>query len=152
MSKSNKVKCQMSKINKVNCQMSKIKKVNLDGAYLRSSSGHFLIRTKLPHILHMTYLPIYFAGERSNALAFNAFSFFFCPPRPRLFHCLRFLNKNLENWFKTNQMSHNIGLTFSDNKACLIQLLYRLFIRYASSYYLEYLQQSQSFGQSFEPA
>ena len=31
----------MSKINKVNCQMSKIKKVNLDGAYLRSSSGHF---------------------------------------------------------------------------------------------------------------
>ena len=31
----------MSKINKVKCQMSKIKKVNLDGAYLRSSSGHF---------------------------------------------------------------------------------------------------------------
>ena len=33
----------MSKINKVKCQMSKINKVNFDGAYLRSSSGHFLI-------------------------------------------------------------------------------------------------------------
>ena len=42
MSKINKLKCQLSKINKVNCQMSKIKTVNLDGAYLRSSSGHFL--------------------------------------------------------------------------------------------------------------
>ena len=31
----------MSKINKVKCQMSKINKVNFDGAYLRSSSGHF---------------------------------------------------------------------------------------------------------------
>ena len=41
MSKINKVKCQMSKINKVKCQMSKINKVNFDGAYLRSSSGHF---------------------------------------------------------------------------------------------------------------
>ena len=35
------VNCQMSKINKVKCQMSKINKVNFDGAYLRSSSGHF---------------------------------------------------------------------------------------------------------------
>ena len=41
MQKINKVKCQMSKINKVKCQMSKINKVNFDGAYLRSSSGHF---------------------------------------------------------------------------------------------------------------
>ena len=41
MSKINKVKCQMSKIIKVKCQMSKINKVNFDGAYLRSSSGHF---------------------------------------------------------------------------------------------------------------
>ena len=31
----------MSKINKVKSQMSKINKVNFDGAYLRSSSGHF---------------------------------------------------------------------------------------------------------------
>ena len=29
------------KNNKVECQMSKITKVNFDGAYLRSSSGHF---------------------------------------------------------------------------------------------------------------
>ena len=43
MSKINKVKCQLSKINKVNCQMSKINKVNFDGAYLRSSSGHFFL-------------------------------------------------------------------------------------------------------------
>ena len=33
----------MSKINKVKCQMSKINKFNFDGAYLRSSSGHFLL-------------------------------------------------------------------------------------------------------------
>ena len=44
MSKSNNVKGQMSKINKVKYQMSKINKVNFDGAYLRSSSGHFLIK------------------------------------------------------------------------------------------------------------
>ena len=31
----------MSKIIKVKCQMSKINKVIFDGAYLRSSSGHF---------------------------------------------------------------------------------------------------------------
>ena len=30
------------KINKIKCQMSKINKDNFDGAYLRSSSGHFL--------------------------------------------------------------------------------------------------------------
>ena len=44
MSKFNKIKCQMSKINKVKCQMSKINKVNFDGAYLRSSSGHFWLQ------------------------------------------------------------------------------------------------------------
>ena len=41
MSKINKVKCEMSKINKVKCQ------VNFDGAYLRSSSGHFFSLKKL---------------------------------------------------------------------------------------------------------
>ena len=33
----------MSKINKVKCQMSKINKVDFDGAYIRSSSGHFFL-------------------------------------------------------------------------------------------------------------
>ena len=37
---------------------------------------------------------LYFAGERSNAFAFNAFSFFFFPSRPRLFHRIRFGEKN----------------------------------------------------------
>ena len=46
MLKINKVKFQMSKINKVKCQMSKINKVNFDGAYLRSSSGHFFFLTQ----------------------------------------------------------------------------------------------------------
>ena len=47
MSKINKVKFQMSKINKIKCQMSKIKNVNFDGAYLRSSSGHFFLSNGL---------------------------------------------------------------------------------------------------------
>ena len=44
-------------------------------------------------LLHLSNIPYYYSGERSNALAFNAFSFFDLPPRPRLFHCLRFLYK-----------------------------------------------------------
>ena len=54
MSKINKVICQMSKINKVKCQMSKINKINFDGAYLRSSSGHFFRRAVGP--LSLAYL------------------------------------------------------------------------------------------------
>ena len=38
----------MSKINKVKCQMLKINKINFDGAYLRSSSGHFYFKRALP--------------------------------------------------------------------------------------------------------
>ena len=40
----------MSKINKVKCQMLKINKVNFDGAYLRSSSGHFFCIIQSAHL------------------------------------------------------------------------------------------------------
>ena len=60
----------MSKINKVKCQMSKINKVNFDGAYLRSSSGHFLI------FLHSSALAIFFtkpqASSRAQTIAINS--------------------------------------------------------------------------------
>ena len=51
MSKTNKVKYQKSI--KVKCQMSKINKVNFDGAYLGSSSGHFLI-SKISKVICFT--------------------------------------------------------------------------------------------------
>ena len=63
----------MSKINKVKCQMSKINKVNFDGAYLRSSSGHFFLCICICLRLFSVFDPPLEAGYEEMTRGLNEF-------------------------------------------------------------------------------
>ena len=122
----------MSKINKVNCQMSKIKKVNLDGAYLRSSSGHFYHHHNhqdycLPHVDH------YHDHHDANPLVGNSFA-----GHNRRGHCTlgRAFGHNHNDYHHHNHHDHCLFHDHYHDDANLLATVWLVTIGVGSAYWV----------------